>query len=74
MVYWLGTPQDLFVTVYVRENQAFVKNTNELYRLSHCVSQKHHRSKFEVNCPFLAGDITAFILAILKRNIRETVF
>ena len=30
--------------------------------------QTHHRSKFEVNYPFLAGDITTFILAILNEK------
>ena len=57
--------ESTYVTVYAK-----TKHLSKYDRLSHCVSQRHHRSKFEVNCPFLAGDITTFILAILKRNIR----
>ena len=42
----------------VHENQA---NIFEFLPVSHCVPQIHHRSKFEVNCPFLAVDITTCI-------------
>ena len=68
------TKSDIIIKICyrLRENQAFVKNINFRVFTGFLIVYPRY-TIVAVNCPFLAGDITTFISAILKRNSKNGV-